>query len=79
MMVAILVKYAIVEEAVWTRAPSCMHCVVQNEDLTGVCIEWCADLADDGSTVAVIVNDPGVGLTSGDLREDLRAAQNHAC
>jgi hypothetical protein len=29
--------------------------------------------------MAVIASDPGVELTSGDLREDLRAAQNHAC
>jgi hypothetical protein len=51
--------------------------MVQNKDLTGVCIECCADLADKGSTMDVIASDPGFGLTSGDLREDLRAAQNH--
>jgi hypothetical protein len=53
--------------------------MVQNEHLTGVCIECCADLADEGLTMTVIASDPGVGLPSGDLREDFRAAQNHAC
>jgi hypothetical protein len=53
--------------------------MVQNGDLTGVCIECCADLADEGSTMVVITSDPGVGIPSGDLREDLRAAQNHTC
>jgi hypothetical protein len=53
--------------------------MVQKEDLTGVCIECCPDVADEGSIMAGIASDPGVELTSGDLREDLRAAQNYAC
>jgi hypothetical protein len=53
--------------------------MAQSEDLTEVCTECCAILADERSTMAVIASDPGVGLTSGDLREDLRTAQNHGC